>query len=91
MAGRQARPAFPNGPFYVKGLSLFGFVMFAMTPDEQRACANDMNTWMASGALRAVVGKTFPLSEAAAAHQLQEENTLGKAGTLTGKIVVVPG
>lgn len=91
MAGRQARPTFPNGPFYVKGLSLFGFVMFAMTPDEQRACANDMNTWMASGALRAVIGKTFPLSKAATAHQLQEENTLGKQGTLIGKIVVVPG
>lgn len=91
MAGRQARPAWPNGPFYVKGLSLFGFVMFAMTADEQRACANDMNTWMASGALRAVIGRTFPLSEAAAAHQLQEENTLGKKGTLSGKIVVVPG
>lgn len=91
MAGRQARPAFPNGPFYVKGLSLFGFVMFSMTPSEQQACANDMNTWMASGALRAVIGKTFPLSETAAAHQLQEENTLGKQGTLTGKIVVVPG
>jgi NADPH2:quinone reductase len=90
MAGRQARPAWPNGPFYVKGLSLFGFVMFAMTADEQRACANDMNTWMASGAFRAVIGKTFPLSEAAAAHQLQEENTLGKKGTLSGKIVVIP-
>lgn len=91
MAGRQARPAWPNGPFYVKGLSLFGFVMFAMTADEQRACASDMNTWMASGALRAVIGKTLPLSEAAAAHQLQEENTLGKKGTLSGKIVVRPG
>ena len=31
MAGRQARPAFPNGPFYVKGLSLCGFAMFNMT------------------------------------------------------------
>ncbi len=91
MAGRQARPVWPNGPFYVKGLSLFGFVMFAMTPDEQRACANDMNTWMASGALRAVIGQTFALKAAAAAHQLQEDNTVGKKGTLTGKIVVLPG
>lgn len=90
MAGRQARPTWPNGPFYVKGLSLFGFVMFSMTPDEQRACANDMNTWMASGALRAVIGQTFPLKDAAAAHQLQEDNTVGKKGTLSGKIVVVP-
>lgn len=91
MAGRQARPVWPNGPFYVKGLSLFGFVMFAMTPDEQRACANDMNSWMASGALRAVIGQTFALKDAAAAHQLQEDNTLGKKGTLSGKIVVLPG
>jgi NADPH:quinone reductase len=91
MAGRQARPVFPNGPFYVKGLSLFGFVMFAMTADEQRVCANDMNTWMASGQLKPRIGVTFPLSDAAKAHQLQEENTVGKAGTLTGKIVVRPG
>lgn len=91
MAGRQARPAWPNGPFYVKCLSLFGFVMFNTTADEQRACANDMNTWMASGALRAVIGQTFALKDAAAAHQLQEDNTIGKKGTLAGKIVVVPG
>jgi NADPH2:quinone reductase len=36
------------------------------------------------------IGRTFPLAEAAAAHRLQEENTLQKAGTLTGKIVLVP-
>ena len=28
MAGRDARPPFPAGPFYVKGCSLFGFAMF---------------------------------------------------------------
>jgi NADPH2:quinone reductase len=90
MAGRSARPVLPNGPFYVKGLLLSGFAMFNMTPDEQRACASDMNRWMAAGKLKATVGRTFPLSQAAAAHQLQEENTLKKAGTLTGKIVVLP-
>ena len=37
MAGRQAQPVFPVGPFYVKELSLFGFAMFNATPDEQRA------------------------------------------------------
>jgi NADPH2:quinone reductase len=61
-----------------------------MTPDEQRGCAEDMNKWMAAGQLRAVIGKTFPLREGAAAHRLQEENTLKKAGTLTGKVVVLP-
>ncbi len=90
MAGRAARPPFPNGPFYVKGLSLFGFAMFAITPDVQRQCATDINQWLADKKLRPLIGKTFPLSEAAVAHQLQEENTLGKAGTLSGKILVIP-
>lgn len=90
MAGRQAKPVFPNGPFYVKGLSLFGFVMFAMTPDEQRRCADDMNRWMTDGKLKAMIGRVFPFSDAAAAHKLQEDNTLGKQGTLSGKIVLVP-
>lgn len=90
MAGRQARPAFPNGPFYVKGLSLLGFAMFNMSSDEQRVCAEDMNRWLASQQLKVQIGKRFPLAETASAHQLQEDNTLRKAGTLTGKIVILP-
>ena len=90
MAGRDARPTFPVGPFYVKDCSLFGFAMFNATADEQRRCADDMNRWMAEGKLKPRIGREFKLSEAAAAHRLQEENTLHKAGTLTGKIVLVP-
>jgi NADPH2:quinone reductase len=90
MAGRQARPPFPHGPFYVKGLSLFGFAMFNAQAAEQRACAEDINRWLREKKLRALVGKKLPLREAAEAHRLQEENTLQKAGTLTGKIVLVP-
>src|SRR5262245_9652141 len=90
MAGRQAKPVFPLGGFYPKDCSLFGFAMFNASPEEQRACANDMNKWMAAKKLAAPIGKTFKLSEAAAAHHLLEENTLGKAGTLTGKIVLTP-
>ena len=37
-----------------------------------------------------LIGRTMKLSEAAAAHRLQEENTLGKQGTLIGKIVLLP-
>jgi NADPH2:quinone reductase len=91
MAGRQARPAFPNGPFYVKGLALVGFAMFNMTAAEQRTCADDINLWLAEGKLRPLIGQEFQLSQAAAAHRYQEENTQGKAGTLTGKIVVLTG
>lgn len=90
MAGRQAQPTFPVGPFYTKDLALFGFAMFNATPQEQRRAADDINRWLAEGKLHVPIGKTLKLSEAAAAHRLQEENTLQKAGTLTGKIVLVP-
>jgi NADPH2:quinone reductase len=90
MAGRDARPPFPVGPFYVKGCSLHGFVMFKATPGELRACAVDINRWLSAGKLQPQIGQTLPLSEAAAAHRLQEENTLNRAGTLAGKIVLKP-
>lgn len=90
MAGRDARPAFPVGPFYVKGCSLHGFVMFKATAAELRACADDINEWMAKGLVKANISKVLPLSEAAQAHQLQENNTLQKQNTLAGKIVLTP-
>lgn len=90
MAGREARPPFPVGPFYVKGCSLHGFLMFSAHPDEQRDCADDLNDWMAIGRLKPRIDRVMPLAEAAAAHRLQEENTIGRAGTLAGKIVLKP-
>lgn len=90
MAGRQAQPIFPNGPFYVKGLSLFGYAMFNSTPDEQRICADDINRWLAAKKLIVPIGREFPLAETAAAHAFLEENSLKKAGTLTGKVIVIP-
>lgn len=90
MAGRVARPPFPHGPFYVKCLSLFGFAMFNWPADDQRRCADDMNRWLAEGKLKPNIARRMKLSEAAAAHQLQEENTLKGAGTLAGKIVLTP-
>jgi NADPH2:quinone reductase len=90
MAGRDARPPFPVGPFYVKGCRLYGFAMFNATPEEQRAAAADINRWTFEGKLRPRIDRIMRLDETAAAHRLQEENTIGKAGTLAGKIVVKP-
>ena len=90
IAGRQARPTFPHGPFYVKGLSLLGFAMFNVAAEEQRPCSEDINRWLKEKKLRPLIGRRMRLSEAAAAHRLQEENTLQGAGTLTGKIVLEP-
>jgi NADPH:quinone reductase len=90
MAGRQSRPPFPVGPFYLKDGKLFGYAMFNASAEEQRKCAAEINRWLTKGKLRPRIDRVLPLSEAAAAHHLQEENTLGKAGTLAGKIVLVP-
>lgn len=90
MAGRAAKPVFPNGAFYPKGLQINGFAMFAFSATEQHAAATDMARWLADGRLKPVIGAEFPLHRAADAHRLQEENTLRKAGSLTGKIVVLP-
>ena len=88
IAGRTARPAFPVGPFYVKGLTLTGFAMFNSPPERQRHAAQEVGKWLAEGKLKVTVGATFPLEKAAEAHAFLEENTLGMAGKLTGKVVV---
>lgn len=90
MAGRAARPVFPLGAFYVNDLRMVGFAMFNASPDEQRHCADNMNALYSAGAWQPQMGRTMNLSETAAAHRLQEENTLHGAGTLSGKIVLTP-
>jgi len=90
MAGREARPVFPVGPFYVKDCELHGFAMFNYSAEEQGPCGQDLNRWLAEGKLKANIDRVLPLSEAAAAHKLQEENTIGLAGSLSGKIVLKP-
>ncbi len=90
MAGRTARPEFPVGPFYVSDLRMVGFAMFNATADEQRTAAEAMNSAFEAGKWKPAIGRTMPLSDAAAAHQLQEDNTLNMQGTLSGKIVLEP-
>ena len=90
MAGREAQPRLPVGPFYVKDCRLLGFAMFNASPDEQRKAAAEMNRWMARGRLRPLIDRVMPLEKAAEAHWLQEQSTLGNSGKLSGKIVLVP-
>lgn len=90
MAGRTAQPVFPVGPFYVKGLSLFGYAVFNATPDEQRACADDINRWLAAKKLHVPIGHEFKLADTAAAHGFLEDCTLKKTGAMTGKVIIIP-
>jgi NADPH2:quinone reductase len=88
IAGRAARPALPFGLFYPRDISILGFAMFNAPAAAQRVCAEEMNEWMASGELRAVIGKRFGLEQTAQAHRFLEENTIRGAGMLVGKVVV---
>jgi NADPH2:quinone reductase len=88
MAGRDARPSFPVGPFYVKDAALIGFAMFNASAEEQRASGEAVNHWMSTGQLRARIDRVLPLSAAAEAHRLQEQSTVQKSGELAGKIVL---
>jgi NADPH2:quinone reductase len=90
MAGRDAKPVFPVGPFYVKDCSLHGFAMFNATAREQRGSANAINRWLAEGKLKARIDRVLPLSATADAHRLQEESTVQQTGVLSGKLVLKP-
>ncbi|QDV33139.1 NADPH:quinone reductase [Tautonia plasticadhaerens] len=91
MAGRDATPTLPLGSFYPRNCSIFGFAMFNYSADEQLICAEDMARWLSQGLLRPSVGRTFPLDQAAQAEQFLEDNTVGGAGTLVGKVVITIG
>jgi NADPH2:quinone reductase len=88
MAGRDARPVFPVGPFYVKDCSLHGFAMFNASAREQRSAANAINRWVTEGKLKARIDRVLPLSQVVEAHRLQEQSTIQKSGVLAGKIVL---
>jgi len=88
MAGRDARPVLPVGPLYVADLRIIGFAMFNASAHEQQQAAKAINSAAAAKSFRPIIGRRFSLGNAAAAHQLQEDNTIHCTGTLTGKIIV---
>jgi NADPH:quinone reductase len=90
MAGRDAKPSFPVGPFYTRDARMFGFAMFNSPAEEQRKAAAEINRWLARGKLRPQIDRVMKLSETAEAHKLQETSTVQKKGGLAGKIVLVP-
>jgi NADPH2:quinone reductase len=91
IAGRAAKPVLPLGSFYPRDCSLYGFAMFNATADEQRRCSEDICRWADEGKLKPIVGRVFPLAEAVEAQRFLEQNTLGGAGTLSGKVIISIG
>ena len=87
MAGLEAHPVFPVGPFYTKDCSLHGFAISNATRQELLECANAINESLESGTLKARISRVMPLAETAAAHQLLEDSQRGLA-RVKGKIVL---
>lgn len=90
MAGREARPPFPVGPFYLKQCRMLGVVMFKATPAELHKAATVMSGWLQAKVLRAPIAVRLPLSQAAEAHRLQQAATVDLTQELLGKIVLTP-
>jgi NADPH:quinone reductase len=88
IAGRAAKPVLPLGSFYPRDCSLLGFAVFNATPEEQARSAEDMNQWASKGMLKPLIGRMFPLAQAAEAEHFLEQNSVGGAGTLSGKVVI---
>jgi NADPH:quinone reductase-like Zn-dependent oxidoreductase len=88
MAGRNARAELPVGPFYTKCARVLGFVMFLAAPESQRRAAEQINGWLASGALMPKIDRVAKLEETAELHRLQEQNTIDRANVIRGKLVV---
>jgi NADPH:quinone reductase-like Zn-dependent oxidoreductase len=64
--------------------------MFKADSHEQAAVAADLNRWLSAGKLRVPIDRVLPLSRTAEAHALQEASTIGRSGTVGGKIVIEP-
>ena len=90
MAGRDARPEFPMGPFYTRDLRAQGFAMFNASAEEQRAAAESLNQQLKTGAWKPLIGRCLPLSRTAEAHRIQESGTIDGSAELMGKIVLIP-
>ncbi|MAT69519.1 MAG: quinone oxidoreductase [Planctomycetaceae bacterium] len=88
MAGRDARPELPIGPFYAKCCRLLGFVMFLCEPEVQVRAAAKVNELLAAGKLQTPVAKVASLDETAALHDLQHNSTVLGKQPLRGKLLV---
>jgi NADPH2:quinone reductase len=88
MTGVGPKPEVPVSRLRSANLSLVGISMANTLPDVQRQCAMALNARYTYGSWRPRVARTFSLSEAAAAQEMQEASTIAARGM--GKIIVVP-
>lgn len=83
--GAGSAPTLPVGTMYTKDVSVRGFAISNATVSDLAGAADVVGGRLAAGRLRARVGATFGLDEAAAAHRAMESGSVGGR-----RIVVVP-
>lgn len=81
---KGAAPVLSVGPMYTHDVSLHGFAISNASVGDLGEAAAFINHFMATGRLRARIGATYPLSEAARAHVAQAQ------GGLKGRILILP-
>jgi NADPH2:quinone reductase len=86
--GRAGGPPEPLNLFrlFEKSIKVSGFVLYTVTavPDAMRRGIEESFRLIAEGKLKLLVGKTFPLANAAEAHKFMESRAS------TGKLVLIP-
>ncbi|HEY5855157.1 MAG TPA: NADPH:quinone reductase [Aldersonia sp.] len=84
MAGLGATLALPVGSMYTNDVSLRGFAVSNATAGDLSKAAVAINHLLTAGSLKARIGATYHLADAAKAHEAME------SGPVRGRILVVP-
>ncbi len=88
VAGMGARPVLPLGPFYLRDLTLWGFVISNASVGDLAAAADTVNRGLAQGWLHGRVRAVLPLAGAASAHRMIESGAVDRQ---PGRVVLIPG
>lgn len=84
MAGMDATPRLPVGQLYTRDIRVCGFAMSNATVTDLAEAAKVINALLQDGRLRARVGQTYRLLQAAEAQKAMEDHTV------RGRILIVP-
>lgn len=86
MSGIDHRPAFPQGMYYTRDISLVGFAISNASVAELARAAAVINGTLADGSMSTRIAKILPISEARQAHELMDS---ARSGTrLRGRLVI---
>ena len=90
MAGRDARPPFPVGPFYVKECCSTRLRDVQSHARRNGSRGEDINRWLAAGKLKPQIDASCRSPKPPPPTACRKKTRCAKAGSLVGKIVLKP-